>query len=269
MQVVVVGAGYTGRRVLQRLGPAAGLALTRPEFDLDKPPPAIPRLKGNYQLLYTVPPRPVGDTDQRLATLLSLLDPRPERLVYLSTTGVYGGRDGKRVDETTEPAPATERAARRVAAESLLTTWCIEHDTELVILRVPGIYGPDRLGIERLRNAAPVIAETDAGPGNRIHVDDLVSCCIRALDREAPAGIYNVGDGDHRSTTSFAKSVARLAGIPAPPEVSRAEAEQTFSDARLSFLRESRIVDTRQMRDVLGVVPRYTDPEAGIRASLA
>ena len=112
------------------------------------------------------------------------------------------------------------------------------------------------------------LIEAEAGPGNRIHVDDLASCCIRALDPDAPAGIYNVGDGDHRSSTAFAKSVARLAGVNTPPEISRAEAEQIFSEGRLSFLRESRIVNTQQMRDVLGFVPGYTDPEAGIRASL-
>ena len=269
MQVVVVGAGYTGRRVLEQLGPATCTALTRPAFDLDSPPPAIGGLADTFSMLYTVPPRAGDDTDRRLSALLSLLDPAPLRFVYLSTTGVYGDRDGRRVEETAEPAPGTERARRRLAAESLLTAWCGARDTELVILRVPGIYGPARLGIERLREGSPVIAESDAGPGNRIHVDDLVTCCIRALDHEAPAGIYNVGDGDHRSATSFAKSVARLAGIPEPPEIVRAEAERTFSENRLSFLRESRIVDTRQMRDVLGVVPRYTDPEAGIRASLA
>jgi nucleoside-diphosphate-sugar epimerase len=268
MRVVIVGAGYTGRRVLEQLGESRAQALTRSELDLDQPPDTAPELPRDYSLLYTVPPRPGDAGDPRLETLLSRLEPAPGRFVYLSTTGVYGDRGGGSVDETAEPAPTTDRAKRRVAAETLLQTWCGAHDAELVILRVPGIYGPGRLGIERLRNGAPVIAEAEAGPGNRIHVDDLVTCCVRALDPGAPAGIYNVGDGDHLSSTSFAKSVARLAGIDAPPEISRAEAEDTFGEARLSFLRESRIVDTRRMRDVLGVVPRYTNPEAGIRASL-
>ena len=268
MQVVIVGAGYTGRRVLERLGEERALGLTRSLLDLDQPSASAPELPGAYDLLYTVPPRSDDPGDPRLETLLSHLKPAPNRFVYLSTTGVYGDRGGRRVDETATVTPSTDRAKRRVSAEALLQTWCNEHDTELVILRVPGIYGPGRLGVERLRNGTPVIAEAEAGPGNRIHVDDLAACCIRALEADAPAGIFNVGDGDHRSSTSFAKSVARLAGLSAPPEISRADAEDTLGEGRLSFLCESRIVDTRQMQDVLGFVPRYTDPEAGIRASL-
>jgi nucleoside-diphosphate-sugar epimerase len=268
MQVIVVGAGYTGRRVLERLGEERALGFTRSKLDLDQPRMSVPEMPGAYSLLYTVPPRSDDDGDPRLETLLAHLNPAPKRFVYLSTTGVYGDCGGRRVDETATVAPSTDRAKRRVVAEALLQAWCDEHDTERVILRVPGIYGPGRLGVERLRNGTPMIAEAEAGPGNRIHVDDLVACCIRALEADAPAGIYNVGDGDRRSSTSFAKLVARLAGISAPPEISRADAEDTFGEGRLSFLRESRVVDTRKMQDVLGVVPRYTDPEAGIRASL-
>jgi nucleoside-diphosphate-sugar epimerase len=114
----------------------------------------------------------------------------------------------------------------------------------------------------------PVLDERSANPGNRIHVDDLVQCCVAALSAEAPAGIYNVGDGDHRSSHWFSNEVARQLGLPAPPEISMADARQQFSPQRLSFMSESRIVDTTKMREVLGVTPRYADLEDGIRASL-
>ena len=81
-------------------------------------------------------------------------------------------------------------------------------------------------------------------------------------------GVFNVGDGDERSSTWFAGEVARQTGLPVPPEVSRQQAEATFSERRLSFLRESRRVDTSRMRSILGVTPRYANPEDGIRASL-
>jgi nucleoside-diphosphate-sugar epimerase len=138
----------------------------------------------------------------------------------------------------------------------------------LVILRAPGIYGPGRLPLERLEEGGAFLTEEDASPGNRIHVDDLASCCIAALGEDAPAGIYNVGDGDNRSATWFAHEVARQAALPEPRLISRAQAEQEFSPARLAFLSSSRIVDTRKMREVLGVTPRYSNPEDGIRASL-
>ena len=110
-----------------------------------------------------------------------------------------------------------------------------------------------------------MLSEADANPGNRIHVADLVSCCCAALD--APAGIYNVGDGDHRSSTWFASEAASQLGFPEPQQVSREELAHSISPLRLSFLSESRQVDTRKMREVLGVIPTYTNAEDGIRAS--
>ena len=266
MNTVVVGAGYTGQRVADLL--PGSITLSRPAFDLDRDNVTIPRLPAGYRMLYTVPPREDAEGDPRLELLLRHLDPAPARFVYISTSGVYGDRGGRRVDESVAPAPATARARRRLAAELLLRDWCRAHGTDLVVLRSPGIYGPGRLGLDRIELCDPVVAEAEAGPGNRIHVDDLAACSARALDPAAPPGTYNVADGDHRSSTSFAKAVARLAGLPEPPEISRDEAARVFSPVRLSFLNESRILDTRRMRDVLGFAPRYADPVAGIRAAL-
>jgi nucleoside-diphosphate-sugar epimerase len=151
----------------------------------------------------------------------------------------------------------------------MLADWCTGRHTTAVVLRVPGIYGPGRLGTDHIREAMPVLEEDDANPGNRIHVDDLATCCIAALSPGVPDGIYNVGDGDHRSGTWFANEVARQAGLPPPPTISLEEARKTFSPMRLSFLRESRIVDTTKMREVLGVTPKYADAADGIAASLA
>jgi len=266
MNAVIVGAGYTGQRVADLL--PGSTVLTRPAFDLDRDTVTVPQLPAACRILYTVPPREEADGDPRLDALLARLDAPPARFVYLSTSGVYGDCGGRRVEESATPAPLTARARRRLDAETLLRKWCDERGTDLVILRSPGIYGPGRLGLDRLELGDPVVAEAESGPGNRIHVDDLAACCVRALNPATPPGIYNVADGDHRSSTSFAKTVAKLAGLPEPPEISRAEAATVFSPMRLTFLNESRILDTRRMRDVLGFTPRYADPVAGIRASL-
>ncbi len=77
-----------------------------------------------------------------------------------------------------------------------------------------------------------------------------------------------MADGDHRSGTWFTNTVAEIAGLAPPPEISRADAETKFSETRLSFLDESRILDTSKMRNVLGFRPRYANAEDGIRASL-
>jgi nucleoside-diphosphate-sugar epimerase len=198
-----------------------------------------------------------------------MLQPLPVRLVYLSTSGVYGDCGGRLVDESTPPDPRSPRAIRRLDAERQLQEWAESRDVSLVVLRVPGIYGPGRLPLDAIREGKPVVSEADSHPGNRIHVDDLASCCIAALSVDRPAGIYNVSDGDHRSSSWFTLAVARLAGLPAPPEVSRKVAVTTFSAMRLSFLAESRRLDNRKMLAVLGVEPRYANAQMGIRASLA
>ncbi|HEY5644161.1 MAG TPA: NAD-dependent epimerase/dehydratase family protein [Woeseiaceae bacterium] len=276
MYTLVVGTGYTGQRVLARLpaGAAAGLSRSpapssQPHFvfDIDADERLPLTLPDDYAVLYTVPPAG-PEQDERLAAFLGLLSPPPSRFVYISTTGVYGDCGGRRVSESTPVHPENGRSRARVAAERLLLDWSAENRCDAVILRAPGIYGPGRLGIDRIRAAEPVIGESEAHPGNRIHVDDLASCCVAALDPGVPAGIYNVGDGDHRSGTAFTRNVADLCGLAMPPEITREEAGRRFSPMRLSFLSESRIVDTTRMRDTLGVTPRYADPVDGIRASL-
>lgn len=273
---IIVGVGYVGRRVLEEQhGSAFGLnrssldaGFPAATFDLDTDAEMPVALPGSYAVLYTVAPSAETTTDVRLEKLLQLLHPAPQRFVYISTTGVYGDHAGKTVTEDTPLQPISNRALLRIAAEKALSAWGDEHGVDIVILRVPGIYGPGRLGIERIRERMAVIQESDANPGNRIHVDDLTTCCIAALADDAPAGIYNIGDGDFRSPTWFSNEVARQSELAVPPTISWADAQKEFSEMRLSFLRESRRIDTRKMREVLGVVPRYSNPEDGVRASL-
>ena len=273
---IIVGVGYVGQRVLEEQhGSAFGLnrsslnaELPAATFDLDTDAAMPVTLPGSYTVLYTVAPSGKAATDVRLEKMLQLLQPAPRRFVYISTTGVYGDHAGKLVTEDTPPAPRSSRAQLRLAAETLLQAWGKERDVDIVVLRVPGIYGPGRIGIELIRRSMAILRESDANPGNRIHVDDLVTCCIAAFADEAPAGIYNVGDGDFRSPTWFANEVARQSELAPPPIISWADAQKEFSEMRLSFLRESRRIDTSKMREVLGVIPRYSNPEDGIRASL-
>jgi len=277
--VLVVGTGYTGLRLLKKLprDSARGLNRSTPAnagrcridcLDLDAVPLAAAEWPERMSVVYTVPPARDTNHDRRLEAFLTALAPAPERFVYLSTTGVYGDRRGEVVAESDAPRPLTARAERRLAAENALTAWCTESGSEPVILRVPGIYGPDRVMIDRVRRREPLIDDAEANPGNRIHVDDLVRACLAGLDRAVPPGIYNLGDGDLRSSTWFSFTVADLLGLPRPPVVSRSEAEARFPARRLSFLNESRRIDTTRMHEVLGVTPNYPDAAVGIRASL-
>jgi nucleoside-diphosphate-sugar epimerase len=282
MKYVVIGVGYTGRRILNSLpsGQAGGIsrsALTGVDqpvvpLDLDNPDSGREGISltpdDDYRLLYSVPPASDSAEDRRLNHLLTKLPRTPKTIVYISTSGVYGDCQGQLVDETWPPRPTGQRAVRRYAAEAALHDWCDVRGCQLVVLRVPAIYGPDRLGLDRLRAGEPVIAEAEAMPANRIHVEDLTRCCVTALTTEVAAGIYNVGDGDHRSATWFSLTVARLAGVPSPPQISYQEALQTFAEGRLAYLAQSRRLNSRKLLDEMGAMIGYSNALDGIRASL-
>ena len=279
MHFVVNGVGYTGQRVLSKLPAERSLGINRSPnsdfanerlvmLDLDNADAAELRLPPRFTLLYTVPPSPDSLQDTRLERFLAMLDPSPERLVYVSTSGVYGNCAGRLVSETDCPRPLTDRARRRYAAEEMLQQWCSKRECELFILRTPAIYGPGRLGLEKIRTGKAVLSETESNPGNRIHVDDLAACCITAMTSSKAPGIYNVADGDFRSPTWFANTVAGMAGLDPPPTITREEAQATLSAARLSFLSESRKLDATKMRETLKFSPTYANAEDGIKASL-
>jgi nucleoside-diphosphate-sugar epimerase len=283
---LIAGCGYVGRRLASRLGGhgrvialarthASTVALREAGFDAqvadldaDAPPTALAPIAQDAAIAYLAPPPDTGTTDPRLDRFLSALgESRPAVLVYMSTTGVYGDTGGSAVDETSPIAPANDRSRRRVAAEEAVRRWCEARGVRWVVLRVPGIYGPGRLPLERLQRGEPALRAADSGPANRIHVDDLVTACTAALDRPVH-GVFNVGDGDHSSTTTFLQATAELAGLPPPELVSLAEARGRISPGMLAYLVESRRVDTRRMRSELGVVPRYPTVAAGVAASL-
>jgi nucleoside-diphosphate-sugar epimerase len=282
---LIVGAGYTGLRLARRLQPrwrvialarskaaasrlsAAGLEVLRADLDGKLAAGALSVADG-ASIAYLVPPPEGAAKDPRLACFLGALgEARPSAFLYVSTTGVYGDTDGEVVTEDSPVAPTSDRGRRRAAAERIASEYCSARGIRCVVLRVPGIYGPGRLPLDRLRRGEPALRLEDAGPGNRIHVDDLVTACVAALERPVQ-GIFNVTDGDHSSTTEFVQRTAALAGLPPPPLVALAEARGRISPGMLSFLVESRRVDNRRMREELGVEPRYASLDAGIAASL-
>lgn len=251
----------------ERLSQIRAAGATATQLDLDAP--IAPLDLAGEMVFYMAPPEPTGKRDERLERLLAHATGRPRRFVYLSTTGVYGDRQGGHVDEDTPPAPRTERAIRRLAAEQAVRAWAEAHDVSWCILRVAGIYGPGRLPIGRLRRQEPAIEPDEATPTNRIHIDDLAAAAVAAgLREQAGRRIYNVTDGSEDSLTAYLQRVARVLGLAPPPLISRAEALERFSARTWSFLGESRRVDNRRMLEELGVTLAYSDLDAGIRASM-
>lgn len=281
----IVGCGYLGRRLGRELGRDQNvfglvsstrnikwlrtLRIEPVVLDLDRAKPGD--LSSSWvrkaALFYLVPPRPQGDSDVRLDRFLQLLPEKPRVFVYLSTTGVYGETNGQEVSESTPVNPTAARARRRVSAEHMTRVWCTENEVRRIVLRVPAIYGPGRLPLDRLRNGEPSIREAEAGVTNRIHVDDLVQICLSVADDASARGVYNVSDGNAHTLTEFLNRVAAAAELPPPPQISLDEAQLTFDPERLSFF-ESRRVSNRRMREELGIQLKYADLDVGIRASL-
>lgn len=284
---LIVGCGYVGRRLALRLADIfdvtalvrraeSAAALNREgirtaAIDLDrvKLESLVPQKLEQAAIFYLAPPPRIGESDLRLDRFLQLATVPPRVFVYMSTTGVYGDTRGALVDESRPLAPLTERARRRVSAEEMTRVWCTESRVRRVILRVPGIYGPGRLPLERLRKREPVIHSEEAGISNRIHVTDLVEACVIAALNPDARGVYNITDGSAATATEFIDCLARLTGLPPPPRVGMDEAQLTFSPERLSFLNESRHVSNERMLKHLGLKLKYPNMEEGIRESLA
>lgn len=279
MHSLIIGCGDTGVRVAARLvaqgehvsgvvRSAASAARLRSvgaqALTLDLDDLHAGALPACDRLLYFAPPARSGDSDQRMRSVLAQCGGAPAHVVYISTSGVYGDCAGDWVDETRVIAPESERARRRVDAEAQIA----EFAPHAVILRAPGIYGPNRLPISRIREREPVLSDADGGWSNRIHIDDLAGIAHRAATERWPHSIYNACDGQPTRLSTYYDSLADMLGVDAPPRISWSEAEQRFSEIRLSFLRESRRLSNARLLTDTDFRFRFADFRAGLAASL-
>ena len=267
-RLLIAGFGDIARRAAPQLERRFQLApLARANgFDLDRPDSLL--LPPAQALLHCAPPPGHGAADTRTAHLLAALEKGrilPARIVYVSTSGVYGDCAGVRVDEARPPAPQSERARRRLHAESQLGRWAGERGVELIVLRVPGIYAAERLPLERLRAATPVLRAEDDVYTNHIHADDLAAIVCRALDEDAPAGVYNASDDTEMKMGEWFDLVADAHGLPRPPRISKELAPVRIPAALLSFMQESRRLDNTRLKRVLGIRLRYPTVHEGLR----
>jgi nucleoside-diphosphate-sugar epimerase len=267
-RLLIAGFGDIARRAAPQLERRFQLApLSRANrFDLDRPDSlALPPAQA---LLHCAPPPDRGAADTRTANLLAALEKGrilPARIVYVSTSGVYGDCAGARVDEARPPAPQSERARRRLHAEIQLGEWARERALELIVLRVPGIYAAGRLPLERLRAGTPVLRAEDDVYTNHIHADDLAAIVCRALDEDAPVGVYNAADDTEMKMGDWFDLVADTYALPRPPRVSREAAKHQISNSLLSFMQESRRLDNLRLKSVLGIRLRYPTVHEGLR----
>jgi nucleoside-diphosphate-sugar epimerase len=274
-ETLILGCGYVGTRLARQLlargrrvlgvvrsdhGLARlnGLGIPALRCDLAADPLDALPLDG-ARVFHLIPPAGPGAEDaitRRLVDAFTRTGP-PRRVVYVSTTGVYGDCAGAWVDETWPARPAADRARRRRDAEETLGGWSAAGGGELVVLRVAGIYGADRLPLERLRQGLPLVREDEAPYSNRIHVEDLVAALDAAMERGTPGAVYNAADGHPSTMTDYFLRVADATGLPRPPLIGLAEAAGQLSEGMRSYLAESRRLSNRRLVEELGVRLRY------------
>ena len=194
---------------------------------------------------------------------------RLSALVYGSTSGVYGDCQGDFIDETRRVHPQTDRGARRVDAEERLRWAGRAHGWRVSLLRIPGIYAPDREGgrpRDRVARGSPVLREEDDVYTNHIHADDLARACIRALTHGLPQRAYHISDDSDMKMGDHFDSVADHYGLPRPPRISRETMRSTLSPVQQSFMSESRRLSNRRMKQQLGLMLRHPTVVAGLAA---
>ncbi len=235
--------------------------------NLDEPD-TLEMLSGLAQdVVHFAPPPSQGTQDTRTTHLLAALTKGkilPHRLIYISTSGVYGNCGGDIVPETRPLRPHTMRAKRRLDAERRIREWGRRSRVCVSILRVPGIYAGDRLPLERVKDGTPALLPEQDAYSNHIHADDLARIVIAALRFGKPGRVYNTSDDSELKMGDYFDLVADRFGLPRPTRISYSEARQRIPEKLLSFMQESRRLANRRMKRELQVKLRYPMVADGI-----
>jgi len=285
---VIIGCGDVGRRIAAQLitkgeDPlsilgivqsresainCANLGIDVERLDFDQTDFLLSQLD-QANCYYLVPPQKSNHIDLRSRSALANMDKsdiKPNKVVLISTTGVYGDCAGEWVTEQNDPNPKTERGQRRLDAETQWSTWANTKKVDYVILRVPGIYARSRIPRKRIEQGIPVVRASECGYTNRIHADDLARISIAAMQNSVTDEIYNATDGVPGKITEYLQAAAAELKLAMPPEISMQEARTTLSAGMLSYLGESRKISNKKMLAELKVTLHYPNFRQGLKS---
>jgi nucleoside-diphosphate-sugar epimerase len=268
-RILIIGCGDIGLRVAKQLGQhyrvfaltsqpsrfqeLRGLGITPILGNLDKPE-SLWRLSGlAHTVIHLAPPQSIGHRDSRTRNLIRILAQGPasvRRLIYVSTTGVYGDHQGGQVSELTPLNPQSERAKRRVDAERALRLWGPAHGIVVTILRVPGIYAANRLPVDRLQARTPALLPDEDAYSNHIQSDDLARLICAAVYHGRPQRVINACDGGETKMGDYFDEVADAFGLERPMRLPAAELQKIVSPMLWSFMRESRRVTNARLPEL-------------------
>ena len=241
-------------------------------------PSSLKKLSGIAQtVIHLAPPPNQGKRDPRTTYLLAALSKPernkqkilPQRLVYISTSGVYGDCQGAMIDETRSLNPHNDRAIRRVNAEKQIRKWGVRNHVVVSILRVPGIYAETRLPLKRIRDGLPAFVSIDDGYTNHIHANDLARIISMAIQHGKSGRAYNATDDTQMKMGDYFDLVADQFNLPHPPRIPREQAAGRISPSMLSFMNESRRISNTRMKKELQVVLQYPTVLEGVKDAVS
>ena len=258
-RMFIFGLGYAAQRIaegLRSLGWEVDATGSAGNIDFTDGEAVREALGGCIHVLSSVPPDRQSDSDPVLDRYGE--DIAGMRLGYLSSTGVYGDQQGAWVDEHS-PTGVGRRNARTEAD----ARW-LEMDAR--VFRLPGIYGPGRSALDRVREGKARRIDLPSQVFSRVHVDDIASGVVAAFRQDAPPGAYNLGDELPASGNAVTEHACRLLGIEPPPLETLEEAN--LSDMARGFYSENRRVANGKAKRVLGWRPRYPTYVEGLASLL-
>jgi nucleoside-diphosphate-sugar epimerase len=217
-------------------------------------------------VVYLAAPQASGVEDHTLENFLSSVDKNKiKKIIYISTSGVYGDKKDQLVDERSKLEPITDRAKRRVHAEDQI----IKSKINYTILRVPGIYGQGRLPMKRVDSNLPLIRQDICKHTNLINAKDLAKIIIQCLmHKKATNIVMNVSDGTPIKTTKYYLHIYDALKLKYPKFIDYEEANELYDDKRKSFMNESRILDVSLMNRIFPDIIEFKDVREGIKDSL-
>lgn len=223
-------------------------------------------LKGVTHLLLSAPPDDSGDPaflmhGDDIAAMKDL-----QWVGYLSSTGVYGDRMGRWVDENAEVRPTTKRGSRRARAEEQWRGLAAKHGLPLHIFRLAGIYGPGRSALDSVRAGVARRIEKRNHAFNRIHVEDIVQILQASMENPRPGAIYNLADDNPAPSHEVIAYACEMLGLMPPPLIPFDEADMV--PMARSFYAENKRVKNTLLKEELGVALKYPDYRAGLQGCL-